>query len=111
MRARRQPVGSRCSRCRAEMCRAHAGLRCRAPLLRQDECNKYGSVIKLTIPRPTAEEPSPTGLGLVIIEYADMGAALQARQAMHGRKFGGHVVQGTFLTEADYAAGNFFSAS
>eukprot|EP00879_Flechtneria_rotunda_P005031 GHRR01005307.1.p1 GENE.GHRR01005307.1~~GHRR01005307.1.p1 ORF type:complete len:278 (+),score=114.21 GHRR01005307.1:1140-1973(+) len=77
----------------------------------QDECNKYGAVIKLTIPRPTADNPNPIGLGLVIIEYADVNAALKAKQAMHGRKFGGHVVEGTFLQEHDYAAGNFFSAS
>jgi splicing factor U2AF subunit len=45
----------------------------------------------------------------VIIEYADMNAALKAKQAMHGRKFGGHLVEGTFLPEQEYAAGNFFS--
>jgi splicing factor U2AF subunit len=73
----------------------------------QDECNKYGAVIKLTIPRPSADNASPNGLGLVIIEYADVNAALKAKQAMHGRKFGGHVVEGTFLQEHDYMAGNF----
>eukprot|EP00878_Enallax_costatus_P014957 GHUV01015660.1.p1 GENE.GHUV01015660.1~~GHUV01015660.1.p1 ORF type:complete len:282 (+),score=104.49 GHUV01015660.1:705-1550(+) len=72
----------------------------------QDECAKYGSVVKVLIPRPTAAEPHPLGLGLVIIEYADVNAALKAKQAMHGRKFGGHVVEGTFLQEADYLAGN-----
>lgn len=71
-----------------------------------DECNKYGAVIKVLIPRPTAADPNPLGLGLVIIEYADVNAALKAKQAMHGRKFGGHVVEGTFLQEADYLAGN-----
>jgi splicing factor U2AF subunit len=73
----------------------------------QDECNKYGTVIKLTIPRPSAEHAQPNGLGLVIIEYLDVNAALKAKQAMHGRKFGGHVVEGTFLQEHDYMAGNF----
>lgn len=76
-------------------------------LLAQDECNKYGAVLKLTIPRPTPEHPNPMGLGLVIIEYSDINAALKAKQAMHGRKFGGHVVEGTFLQEHDYMAGNF----
>ncbi|KAF6266766.1 hypothetical protein COO60DRAFT_1291678 [Scenedesmus sp. NREL 46B-D3] len=73
----------------------------------QDECNKYGTVIKLTIPRPSADTAHPNGLGLVIIEYSDVNAALKAKQAMHGRKFGGHVVEGTFLQEHDYVAGNF----
>jgi splicing factor U2AF subunit len=63
--------------------------------------------VKLTIPRPTAEVPEPVGLGRVIIEYADAGAAVKARTAMQGRKFGGHVVQANFLTEEQYAAGQF----
>lgn len=77
----------------------------------QDECNKYGAVIKLTIPRPTAADPSPKGLGLIMIEYGDMASALKAKAAMHGRKFGGHTVEGTFLSEADYLAGNFHSTA
>jgi hypothetical protein len=34
-------------------------------------------------------------------------SAVQARNAMHGRKFGGHVVVGTYLSEEDYAAGAY----
>lgn len=36
-----------------------------------------------------------------------MPAAAQARNAMHGRKFGGHTVIGTFLEDDKYAAGQF----
>jgi splicing factor U2AF subunit len=64
-------------------------------------------MLKLTIPRPSADNPTPVGLGLIIIEYGDAGSALRAKTAMHGRKFGGHTVEGTFLNEADYAAGNY----
>lgn len=77
----------------------------------QEECEKYGTVIKLTIPRPTEEAPSPVGLGLIMIEYSDLAAAVKAKQAMHGRKFGGHTVEGTFLSETDYATGNFHSTA
>lgn len=77
----------------------------------QDECQKYGTVMKLTIPRPTTEQPHPVGLGLIMIEYSDMAAALKAKQAMHGRKFGGHTVEGTFLSETDYQTGNFHSTA
>lgn len=75
----------------------------------QEEAGKHGSLVKLTIPRPTADNPAPNGLGLIIVEYADAGAAFRARTAMHGRKFGGHTVEGTFLGEAEYAAGDFAS--
>lgn len=77
----------------------------------QEECRKYGTMIKVLIPRPTPEDPTPTGLGLIMIEYSDMAAATRAKQAMHGRKFGGHTVEGTFLSEADYLAGNFHSTA
>jgi hypothetical protein len=46
-----------------------------------------------------------------MIEYSDLTAALKAKQAMHGRKFGGHTVEGTFLSETDYATGNFHSTA
>jgi len=73
----------------------------------QEECQKYGTVIKLTIPRPTGDNPTPVGLGLIMIEYSDVSAALKAKHAMAGRKFGGHTVEGTFLSETDYLTGNF----
>jgi len=43
----------------------------------------------------------------VIIEFDSIPSAVQARSAMHGRKFGGHVVVGTYLTEEAYVAGEF----
>lgn len=73
----------------------------------REECSKYGTVQALIIPRPTADAPSPPGLGLIIVEYDSLPSAAAARQAMHGRKFGGHIVEGTFLSEADYGAGHF----
>jgi hypothetical protein len=73
----------------------------------QEECRKYGDLLKVVIPRPTAEQPHPVGLGKVIIEYTDMQAAVKARNAMHGRKFGGHVVAATYLQEEDYASGEY----
>ena len=41
------------------------------------------------------------------MEYDSEQSAVSARNAMHGRKFGGHVVVGTYLSEEDYAAGKF----
>ncbi len=47
----------------------------------------------------------------VIIEYEDMGAAMRARNSMHGRKFGGRTVIGTFLPEDQYLRGAFDASS
>ncbi|KAI8473510.1 MAG: hypothetical protein J3K34DRAFT_451352 [Monoraphidium minutum] len=71
----------------------------------QDECVKYGNLIKLHIPRPA--DPEPPGVGKVIIEYAAVPSAVQARSTMHGRKFGGNPVIATYLSEEAYAAGEF----
>jgi len=73
----------------------------------EEECRKYGELRQVIIPRPTAEQPHPVGLGKVIIEYGDIQAAVKARNAMHGRKFGGHVVAATYLQEEDLATGEY----
>eukprot|EP00877_Chromochloris_zofingiensis_P006417 jgi/Chrzof1/2028/UNPLg00683.t1 len=76
-------------------------------MLLQDECKKYGDVRSLQIPRPTPDQPHPHGLGKVIIEYLDVNAAVKARNAMHGRKFGGKVVQAAYLSEEKFASNEF----
>ncbi|KAK9824357.1 hypothetical protein WJX72_009674 [[Myrmecia] bisecta] len=74
----------------------------------RDECSKYGQVNRIVIPRPAPPgQPPPLGVGKVIIEFQEPGPAMQARNAMHGRKFGGRTVIATFLTEEQYAGGQF----
>ncbi|KAJ9520359.1 hypothetical protein QJQ45_030313, partial [Haematococcus lacustris] len=58
----------------------------------REECSKHGALKRVIIPRPTASVPNPPGVAKVIIEYDDMASALRARNAMHGRKFGGRTV-------------------
>ena len=43
----------------------------------------------------------------VIVEYADVTAAMAGRQSMHGRRFAGRTVVATFLPEPAYGAGQF----
>lgn len=74
----------------------------------RDEGGKYGTLHNIIIPRPAPPGmPPPMGLGKVIMEYAEPGHAAAARNAMHGRKFGGRVVIGTFLTEEAYQQGRY----
>ncbi|GFH05877.1 U2 snRNP auxiliary factor large subunit, partial [Haematococcus lacustris] len=65
----------------------------------REECSKHGALKRVIIPRPTASVPNPPGVAKVIIEYDDMASALRARNAMHGRKFGGRTVVATYLPE------------
>ncbi len=84
------------------MCVCHAGT--------QEECSKYGNVLKVIIPRPTPQDPHPRGVGKVVIEFDDPNAAAKALHVLHGRKFGGNVVNALYLTEESYRAGDFDAA-
>lgn len=73
-----------------------------------EECEKYGTVKKVLIPRPAPPDvQQATGLGKVIIEFEDVNSSVKARNAMHGRKFGGKPVCAAFLPEEQYLIGNF----
>lgn len=59
--------------------------------------------VQVHIPRPPAPgTPPPPGLGKVLIEFVDPTAAMQARNAMHGRRFGGRTVTAQLLTDEEY---------
>lgn len=73
----------------------------------REECGKYGTVSNILIPRPAADNPTPPGLGKVIIEFVDINAAVKARNAMHGRRFGGRTVVATYLQEDNYYRGQY----
>ena len=72
-----------------------------------EECGKHGPCLNISIPRPTAENSYPPGLCKVIIEFADVLSAVKARNAMHGRKFGGRTVTAVYLPEDSFAVGRF----
>lgn len=41
------------------------------------------------------------------MEFADAGSAQKARNAMHGRRFAGRVVNAKYISEESYAAGQY----
>lgn len=67
----------------------------------REECGKFGEVLSIVIPRPAAPGSAEhvPGLGKVFVQYADIPGATAARDALHGRKFGGHVVKADYLDE------------
>lgn len=69
----------------------------------KEECSKYGEVAALHIPRqPAPGQQAPPGLGKIIVEYDDSSAAIAARNALHGRRFGGRTVQALLMSDEDY---------
>lgn len=75
----------------------------------KEEMGRFGELVAIHIPRPSKEEGAlpPPGLGRVLAEFKDASSALAARNALHGRKFGGNVVQAALVTEEDFKAGNW----
>jgi splicing factor U2AF subunit len=57
----------------------------------RDECNKYGVVRSIEIPRPIEGVEVP-GLGKVFVEFNTVADCQKAQQALAGRKFSNRVV-------------------
>ncbi|KAF7633711.1 hypothetical protein Mgra_00006892 [Meloidogyne graminicola] len=55
----------------------------------RNECNKYGNVVSLEIPRPGYEE---RGIGKVFVEFQTKEECQKAQAALTGRKFSSRVV-------------------
>jgi splicing factor U2AF subunit len=71
----------------------------------REEMGRFGAVRAVHVPRPATDgAPDPPGVGRVIVEFEAPGAAMAARNAAHGRKFDGRVVQATLMTAEDYEA-------
>jgi len=69
---------------------------------------QFGQVNNVIIPRPTAPgTPAPSGLGRVIVEFADDNGCTAAYRVLNGRRFGGRTVVATYLPEQSYMAGQF----
>jgi len=74
----------------------------------REELGKFGALAALHIPRPPKDgAPPPPGVGKILAEFSAPESAMAARNALHGRKFGGRMVQATLVTEEDYKAGRW----
>ena len=74
----------------------------------KEEFSKFGAVQAVHIPRPAPDgAPPPPGLGKVLVEFVQPPSAMAARNAVHGRKFGGRMVQAALVTDEDFKAGRW----
>lgn len=65
----------------------------------QEECEKYGKVIEMKIPRPSGGSRQSNGVGKIFIKYESTDGARKALQALAGRKFQDRTVVTTFFSE------------
>lgn len=68
----------------------------------RDECGKFGSLVKIIIPRPNSNGEWPPGVGKVFLEYNDIESCVNARNALNGRKFGGNTVSAMYYSEETF---------
>ncbi|XP_064606448.1 splicing factor U2AF 50 kDa subunit-like [Liolophura sinensis] len=67
----------------------------------KEECNKYGVVRSLEIPRPVKGVDVP-GVGKIFVEFSSIIDSQRAQQALAGRKFANRVVVTSFYDPDKY---------
>lgn len=65
----------------------------------QEECEKYGRVLALKIPRPRGGSIQQPGVGKIFVKFEDREGAQKALKALAGRKFADRTVVVTFFGE------------
>ncbi len=77
----------------------------------KEECEKFGEVKSLKIPRPMFSQTQIPGLGKIFIEYASIDEAKEARKVLQGRTFADHTVECAYYDEELYAKDDFTQVS
>lgn len=72
-----------------------------------EECQKYGKIIELKIPRPSGGSRQSTGVGKIFIKYDTAESAKKALQALAGRKFADRTVVTTYFDEVRSTCAKF----
>jgi hypothetical protein len=63
------------------------------------ECQKYGEVLEVKIPRPTGGSRQSNGVGKIFVKFDKPESAGKALRALAGRKFADRTVVTTFFSE------------
>lgn len=64
-----------------------------------EECNVYGTVRSVVIPRGGTDEPDGEEVGMVYVHFTHSEGAAKAKKAIAGRMFNGNIVKATFFPE------------
>lgn len=65
----------------------------------QEECEKFGTIISIKIPRPAGGSRQSAGVGKIFIKFETPESATKALQALAGRKFADRTVVTTYFPE------------
>lgn len=64
-----------------------------------EECNKFGKVLEMKIPRPTGGSRQSNGVGKIFVKFDSPESAGKALRALAGRKFADRTVVATYFSE------------
>ncbi|GFP97388.1 splicing factor u2af large subunit a [Phtheirospermum japonicum] len=73
----------------------------------KEECQKFGELIDVVIPRPIPNAAHSEAIGKVFLEYSDTAGCTKAKTALGGRKFGGNSVVALYYPEDKYYGGDY----
>lgn len=68
----------------------------------QEECEKFGTIVSLKIPRPTGGSRQSAGVGKIYIKYENSDQATKALKSLAGRKFADRTVVATYFPEENF---------
>jgi len=72
----------------------------------KEECEKFGVVVSVKIPRPVTDGSEVAGLGKVFVLFSTKEAATATRDALHGRLFDNRTVDVTYMDEGKFLIGD-----
>ena len=75
----------------------------------KEECEKYGQVLEMKVPRPSGGSRQSNGVGKIFVKYDHADSARTALQALAGRKFADRTVVTTYFSEVSAFYSVFFS--
>ena len=65
----------------------------------REECEKYGGVLEIKIPRPSGGSRQSPGVGKIYVKFDNNEAATKALRALAGRKFSDRTVVTSYFSE------------
>lgn len=65
----------------------------------REECEKYGRILEIKVPRPAMGSRQSAGVGKIFIKYDTPASAKRALQDLAGRKFADRTVISTYFSE------------
>ncbi|KAJ4290119.1 hypothetical protein N0V88_006626 [Collariella sp. IMI 366227] len=68
----------------------------------QEECEKFGTIVSLKIPRPVGGSRQSAGVGKIFIKFETPEMATKALRALAGRKFADRTVVTTYFPEENF---------